>query len=283
MKKGRTSITAQGIAFLRAYEASKPPNERICNDPLARQLMSPFFYWVGRVFAAPAEKKEPGMMGFIAARCRYIDDYLLACLGEGVRQVVILGAGLDSRAYRLPPMQSVRVFEVDRPATQENKKRQLQRILGALPAHVTFVPIDLDVDKLDRLFSFGYDPRLETLFIWEGVVYYLTAAAVDETLAWVLHNSAAGSSVIFDYLYAEALTGDHQRAEIRRVRRSGRASGEVPAFGIPAGQAVEFLQSRGYTQVVNVTADDLKKLYFTGVNAGRAVAPVYALVHGQTA
>jgi methyltransferase (TIGR00027 family) len=283
MKKGRTSITAQGIAFIRAYETSKPPGERICDDPLARQLMSPFYYWIGRVFAAPAEKREPGVMGFIAARCRYIDDYLLACLGEGIQQVVILGAGLDSRAYRLPQLQGrVRVFEVDQPATQENKKQQLQRILGALPVHVTFVPIDFDVETLDKLSSLGYSSLFKTLFMWEGVVHYLTAAAVDQTLAWVLRNSGAGSAIIFDYLYTEALTGDHQRAEVRRARRSGRWSGEVPAFGVPEGQATEFLQSRGYTQVVNVTADDLKRLYFTGVNAGRAVAVVYAIVHGKT-
>ena len=144
------------------------------------------------------------------------------------------------------------------------------------------MPVDLDVETLDKLFTFGYDPRLKTLFIWEGVVHYLTAAAVDQTLAWVLQNTGAGSSIIFDYLYTEALTGAHQRAEIRRQQRSGRWSGEALTFSIPEGQAVEFLRSRGYTQVVNVTADDLKKAYFTGVNAGRSVAPVYAIVHGRT-
>lgn len=282
MKSGRASVTAQGIAFLRAYETSKPPGERICNDPLARQLMSPFYYWIGRVFAPAAERQDPGVMGFIAARCRHIDDYLLARLADGVPQVVILGAGLDSRAYRLPQMRGVRVFEVDQEATQESKKRKLQRILGALPPHVSFVPVDFDVETLDNLFTFGYDPQVKTLFIWEGVVHYLTADAVDQTLAWVLKSSGAGSSIIFDYLYAEQLSGDQQRAEVRRVRRSGRRSGEVPVFGIPEGQAVEFLRSRGYADVVNVTADDLKKLYFTGVNASRAVAAVYAIVHGRT-
>lgn len=285
MKKGRESITAQGIAFLRAYETSKPPGARICNDPLARRLIHPVYYWMGRLFAGYGERKDPGAIGLIVGRCRYIDDYLLACLAEGMQQVVILGAGLDSRAYRLPQLQvqgQVRVFEVDQPATQDNKKRQLQRIFGTLPGHVTFVPIDFDAESLDKLLSSGYDPRLKALFIWEGVVHYLTAAAVDATLAWVRQNSAAGSSIIFDYLYTSALTAEHQRAEIRRQRRSGRWSGEALTFSIPEGQAVEFLQSRGYTQVVDVTADDLKRLYFTGVNAGRAVAPVYAIVHGKT-
>ena len=280
MKTGRGSVTAQGIAFIRAYETSKPPGERICNDPLARQLIHPVYYWMGRLFAPPAEKREPGVMGFIATRCRYMDEYLLDGLARGIQQVVILGAGLDSRAYRLVQMRSVRVFEVDQAATQEGKKRKLQGILGTLPAHVTFVSIDFDVESLDKLLTSGYDPQLKTLFIWEGVVHYLTAAAVDQTLAWVPKNSGTGSSIIFDYLYTEALTGEHQRAEIRRTRRSGRWSGEVVTFGIPEGQAVEFMQARGYADVVSVTADDLKRLYCTGANAGRAVAPVYALVHG---
>lgn len=282
MKRGRASITAQGTAFIRAYETSKPPGERICNDPLARRLMHPLYYWIGRLAAGYAERQEPGAVGFIAARCRCIDDYLLARLAEGTPQVVILGAGLDSRAYRLPQLQNVRVWEVDQAATQENKQRQLRRILGTLPGRVTFVPVDFDLETLDKLLQFGYDPCLQTVFIWEGVVHYLTAEAVDQTLAWVRQNSAAGSAIIFDYLYTEALTGEHQRAEIRRVRRSGRRSGEAPVFGIPEGQAVEFLQSRGYTDVVNVTADDLKRLYFTGPNAGRAVAPVYVIAHAQT-
>jgi O-methyltransferase involved in polyketide biosynthesis len=87
MKKGRASITVQGIAFARAYETSKPPGERICNDPLARQLMHPLCYWMGLLFASPAERKDPGMMGFVAARCRHIDDYLLARLAEGRQQL----------------------------------------------------------------------------------------------------------------------------------------------------------------------------------------------------
>jgi methyltransferase (TIGR00027 family) len=282
MKRGRASITAQGIAFIRAYETSKPPGERICDDPLARRLISPFYYWIGRLFAGYAERKDPGVMGLIAARCRYIDDHLLACLADGMQQLVILGAGLDSRAYRIPQLQGqVQVFEVDHPATQQGKVQKLQRILGALPANVHFVPIDLDVESLDKLLASGYDPQRKTLFIWEGVVHYLTAAAVDGTLAWVLKNAGAGSSIIFDYLYSEALTGENPRAEIRRQQSSGRWSGEALTFAIPEGRAVEFLESRGYTQVVNVTADDLKRLYFTGVNAGRAVAPVYAIVHGR--
>jgi methyltransferase (TIGR00027 family) len=280
MKRAQASMMAEGIAIARVLEAEKPLDERICDDRLARKLISPFYYWLGKLFAGYSERRGPGMLGFLVARCRYIDDYLEQCLADGIQQVVILGAGLDSRAYRLQQLQgNVHVFEVDHPASQQSKKEKLQRIFGTLPAHVTYVPIDFNEEALDKLFTAGYDRGLKTLFIMEGVVHYLTPQAVDQTLAFVVQNSSPGSVLVFDYLYAELLTADHKRREITRVQRAGRATGEGLTFGIPEGQAVEFLRARGYTQITNVTADDLHQAYFSGVNAKRPVAPVYAIVH----
>jgi len=280
MKKTQASTTSQGIAFARALESNKPVGERICYDPLARRLISPAFYLLGKLFAGRAERKGPGVLGFLAARCRYIDDYLQACLETGLDQLVILGAGLDSRAYRFEQLEGhVRVFEVDHPATLRVKMEKLNKILGKLPEHVTFVPIDFNEETLQKLFDFGYSPQAKTLFIWEGVVYYLTAEAVDQTLEFVLKNSGWGSSIIFDYLYTSALTAVHKRGEIVRMQRAKRYTGEGLVFGIEQGQVEEFLRARGYTQIQNVTAQDLKRIYFTGVNQTRAIAPIYAIVH----
>jgi methyltransferase (TIGR00027 family) len=155
MKKKQASITAQGIAFVRMVESSKPEGERICYDPLARRLISPAFYWLGKLFINYAERKGPGVQAFLAIRCRYMDDYLQKCLTAGIEQLVILGAGLDSRAYRIKGLQGrVKVFEVDHPATQVVKLAKLKKILGELPAHVTYVPIDFDVETLEKLDHF---------------------------------------------------------------------------------------------------------------------------------
>src|SRR5512133_2276030 len=113
MKKYRTSITAQGIALTRALEREKPAAERICYDPYARQFISPAFYHFTRLFvdSGYAERKGPGVQAFLAARTRHIDEYLQACLDDGIQQLVILGAGLDSRAYRFASLQErVKVF-----------------------------------------------------------------------------------------------------------------------------------------------------------------------------
>ena len=280
MKKHQASMTAQGIAFVRAFESSKPEGERICNDPLARRLVSPWFYWLSRMFAGYAERKGPGVMGFLAARCRYIDDYLGTCLKAGIEQLVILGTGLDSRAYRIEELKGrLKLFEVDHPATQAVKCTQLIKLFGTLPTHVTYVPIDFDVETLEKLFDFGYSKQCKTLFIWEGVVHYLTAEAVEQTLRFVSTQSATGSTIIFDYVYTSALTASEKRAEISRMQRTKRYTGEGLVFGIEDGRVEAFLRDLGYTHIKNVSSEDLRMLYFTGVNQSRAIAPIYAIVY----
>jgi methyltransferase (TIGR00027 family) len=280
MKKSQASTTAQGIAFARALETSKPVNERVCNDPFARKFINPVFYLLGKLFAGYGERVGPGVLGFLAARCRYIDDYLQACLTAGIQQVVILGAGLDSRAYRFEALREhIKVFEIDHPATQQAKQDKLKRLFGELPSHVTYIPIDFDNETLQKLFEFGYNNQLKTLFIWEGVVCYLQASAVDQTLEFVSKNSGPGSSIVFDYIYTYALTASRKRGEITRMQSTSRYTGERLVFGIEEGLIQDFLQARGYSHIVNVTSQDLERAYFTGANQGRKVAPIYAIVH----
>jgi methyltransferase (TIGR00027 family) len=282
MKKTQVSTTARGIAAMRALESGKPAGERICYDPLARSFTTPGFYALVKLFAGYGEARAPGTQGFIVCRCRYIDDYLQECLESGARQVVILGAGLDSRAYREEALlEQVKFFEVDQPATQASKIERVRKVLGKIPANVTYVPLDFNADTLDKLLSCGFDRSLKTLFIWEGVIYYLSAAAVDTTLAWVRTNAAPGSAIIFDYVYSSALTAERQRGEIKRMQRYSPITGEGLVFGIEKGQVQDFLAQRGFTNVVDADAGQLQRLFCTGPNQGRKVADVYAIVHAE--
>jgi methyltransferase (TIGR00027 family) len=279
MKKTQTSTTAQGIALTRALEFERPPAERICDDPLAGKFISPWFYLLGKIFAGYGERAGPGVFGFLVVRCRYIDDCLKEALASGITQVVILGAGLDSRAYRIEELRhGVRVFEVDQPATQAMKIEKVRRILGAAPEHVTFVAMDFNTEDMGKLSSAGYDPKKKTFFVWEGVTYYLTADSVDRTLAFVAKRSAPGSEIVFDYLYSSALTAEKKRGEISRMQRTRRFTGEGLTFGIEEGTVEAFLRARGFTGIVNLTASDLHAKYFTGPNRSRSVAPIYAIV-----
>jgi methyltransferase (TIGR00027 family) len=280
MKKQQSSLTAEGIALVRAMESEKPADERICYDPYARYFVSPALALVAQLFfkIGYARRRGPGVQEFLIARARYIDDYLQACIDDGIEQLVILGAGFDSRAYRFEALKGqAKVFEVDHPATQQVKIERLKKILGALPTHVVFVPIDFESESLEkRLPECGYEKQRKTLFIWEGVVCYLPAEAVDRTLAFVANNSGAGSSIIFDYIYAAVIRGTLKRGETAAMRRNRWLTGEALVFGIEEGQIEEFLQRRGFAHIQNATSADLK-VYFTGVNRGREVAPVYAI------
>jgi len=278
MKRNQSSVSAQGIAVVRAIESAKPEGERIVYDPYARQMVPGWMYNLVKFFydLGYGDKRGPGVMEFLIARDRYIDDFLQQRLDDDLQQLVILGAGLDSRPYRFPQLISgVKVFEVDHPASQATKLGKLKQIFGELPAYVTFVAIDFtEQDLAERLSAHGYDPQLKTLFIWQGVTQYLNPAAVDSTLAFVARNSGPGSQIIFDYMYTSLLGGAAGHGEIRNMRRYRRFSGEDLIFGIPEGQVTAYLEERGFTHVVDADHQLLTHKYF---QPPRKVASGYAI------
>lgn len=285
MRSNQSSLTAIGTAAQRAIEMERPVKERICCDPIARQFLSAWFYVLMKRLTASdyAQKRAAGDLGFIVARCRYMDDVLSEELDRGIRQLVILGAGYDSRAYRFDRLKDgVKVFEIDHPVTQNNKLKHLERILGSggLPGYVAFVPIDFTQQTLAaRLPEYGYSERLKTLFIWEGVTMYLDAPSVDSTLAFVASHSAPGSAIVFDYMCKQPVLPKRDIG-ILLVSFLRSLFNERRSFKIETDQIEPFLTSRGFNQVRNVTAADLRARYFTGRNAGRKVTLDYAIAIG---
>ncbi len=283
MRKNQTSLTATGIAVMRAVESEKPADERICYDPYARRFIPAWMYHVLGFFirSGYAEWRGPGVNGFLAARDRYIDDVLQGFLKENLQQLVILGAGYDSRAYRFD-LTHVRTFEVDHPATQQDKLVKVRAIFGKVPDHVCFVPVDFNTQTLaQRLLEAGYDSTLKTLFIWQGVTMYLNSEAVDATLDFVVKCSGPGSAIVFDYIYQNVLDGTRQQNEVANMRRYRFMTGEGLTFGIPLGMISPFLEAKGFIDVKDVSADDLTTMYCIGKNAGRAVAGGYGIVIGR--
>lgn len=274
-------MTAIGIAIMRGIESERPESERLCYDPYARKFVSGALYNLISFFdkLGYSEKKGPGVMGFLAVRERHIDEYLKKNLTQGLEQLVILGAGLDARAYRFDElMRGVKVFEVDHPASQQSKTEKVRRIFGQLPAHVTYVPVDFNSQTLEkRLAECGYDEKRKTLFIWQGVTQYLSLRAVDSTLAFIVNHSGVGSSVIFDYMYPTLLDGTIKRGEVANMRSRRWASGEMLVFGIPEGTVADFLEKRGFCDVQDANHAFLHSNYFHGINASRTIAYGYAI------
>lgn len=257
----QVSRTAIGTTCARAFMARDPdpgtrnPDylaEKLLDDKLTRlapdwcaQLRRPFDEAFRELLQTP-----PAMIVLgVTARTKHIDAALTASLAHGVRQVVILGAGFDSRAYRMAQgHEGVRFFEVDLPATQDDKKRRVRELFGSLPPQAVYVAIDFETQSLDtRLSEAGFDQRQPTFFVWEGVTMYLHAAAVDATLAFVATHSAPGSTIVFDYLLSSIIDGTGAEPPAARVKRSRQLDeyGEPWVLGIPEGGTEAFVARHG--------------------------------------
>ena len=274
MAKPKVSRSAEGVAAMRAIETRKPEADRIVSDPYAAALipggaMFAISMWI--IESGLYERMAPGAIGFIIGRERYIDEYLKAQLSTGIDQVVILGAGFDTRAYRIPGIERTRVFEIDQPATQAVKLERLKKVIDPLPAHVTFVPADLNTQHLGEVLqNGGYDQQGKTLFIWQGVTYFLNPEGIDSTLAFIAGHSGQDSAVVFDYIYNEVLR-DTTQGYGKTLARAGKMSGEPYVFGIDKQQVGPFLAQRGFCDVIDMPLEDVKTKYFTGQNAARTI------------
>jgi methyltransferase (TIGR00027 family) len=181
-----------------------------------------------------------GMSNLMLVRTRFIDEHLQDAMRAGAGQVVILGAGFDTRGYRFAELlQDRKVFEVDFHSTQEFKKRRLQEVLGSVPPHVVFVEIDFKREKVcDVLAAAGYREDQKTFFIWEGVSMYLTEDAVRSTLGTV-GGAAPGSRLVMDFTTRSLVDVMTRNPKLPQVRYTSRW-GEPWIFGIPDGREREF-------------------------------------------
>jgi methyltransferase (TIGR00027 family) len=251
-----TASTAEGAALLRAAGACEP-------DPSLRNpdwMAARFVGWGFRLPAlvkvpllrrrvrAVAERMVPGAYYFESARTRYLDDVLREEVGAGITQVVLLGAGYDSRAYRMADeLAGVTVFEVDLPAMSAIKRRKLRRILDAEPPpNVRYVEIDFTTQDLgERLAESGHDPAAPTFFVWSGVAPYLPEDAVQDVLRFVASQGNARTSIAFDYCFQEIVDGDDSYYGAPELLARLEQQGEPLRSGIPRGRAAEYLAGLG--------------------------------------
>ncbi|MEN6552757.1 MAG: class I SAM-dependent methyltransferase [Methanobacterium sp.] len=281
------SKMAEGIAMQRFGESAKPENERICHDPYAVHFISPEIIKFGMEHPKEAKEKVeqmeklfPGLSSSIMARVRYFDDFTKKSIGEGIEQLVILGAGYDTRAYRIEELKNIKVFEVDHPNTQSFKIQKIGDIFGFVPDHVVYVPVDFEKDTLgQKLFDNGYDSSRKTLFIMEGLIMYIPPKAVAKTLLFIVENSGNGSNVIFDY-YPESVVDGTCKLEIgANIRNHVAEQGEPLQFGIKEEKIEDFLTEFGFSGIQNVTSGDYKKAYFHGINGNRDVCELLYFAH----
>lgn len=257
-ERGRNPLvarsTAEGAASLRAAGALEPDSAVRCPDDMAAGFLGGFnvttlakYRLTRPLYLRRANQILPGAYPFEVARCKFIDEVMLSEVGAGVDEVVLLGAGLDSRPYRLSDrLEGLPVFEVDHPASQATKRARLRRLLGDEPRGVRFVPVDFTRDELAReMARAGHDERAATLFIWSGVSAYLPEEAVTAVLSWVGAHTSPRTSIVFDAIWASVLGGETDLYGARRLLEAVDRAGEPLRWGIPDGEADETLERFG--------------------------------------
>jgi len=268
----RTSRTAALMAVQRGLESTRPASQRLFEDALARHFLAiPWRLALGASRFGPARTcveaaydlvGGPGPRASAIARTKLIDD-TVATFAQSVDQVVILGAGFDTRPYRLNCLSGHPVFEVDQPETQAAKAAALRQA-GIESETVTFVPVNFEIDDLGRaLLDAGYTPGHRTLFLWEGVTQYLTADAVDITLSSIHGIARTGSYVVFTYVDSAVLTeGPSQFPEADKWLRGVNKRGEPWIFGLKPADLAAFLSERGLRLVEDLTTAEAGVRYF---------------------
>lgn len=276
----RPSESAMTVAFSRALAAHDDREGRRGPDHLAEVFLNeegrrPLDDRTAREWIL---QKLAGTHEYFLVRTRYLDRVFTDALAAGTPQIVLLGAGYDSRACRFGSrLGETRVFELDVAPTQERKRAMLARAGVAEPPQLVYVTLDFETDSLaERLTTAGFDPARRTLFLWEGVMYYLTARAVDETLAALGRLAPAGSTLAFDYmLQAPDLM---ERYAVKTVFEAWRNaySGEPVRFGIEEGTIAAFLAARGFELIEHLGPAEQEQRFLAGAD-GRPVARVVAL------
>jgi methyltransferase (TIGR00027 family) len=286
----QVSATALITAYARAYHATHD-TPRIFDDYLAKQILTEGERaFLGQNLAEALKFFDPEMAAscpdqataldwvmkvqngpITISRARYAEDSLeWAVNHQGVEQYVILGAGLETFAFRQPAMMKrLQVFEVDHPGTQAFKQNRLAELGWEIPSGLHFVPVDLAKESLaEALKQSSYNPQKVSFFSWLGVTYYLTKAVVLSTLRVIAAVAPAGSTVVFDYIDAEAFSPGRAAKRMQRMQAIVERVGEPMRANLESLSLAAELEEIGLRLKENLRPGDIEERYFQGRTDG---------------
>jgi methyltransferase (TIGR00027 family) len=298
MKKGRSSETAMLSAMMRAAHVLQDSEPWIFNDELAaglagmedeaslRRALISFEEELVRIgSAATAQAWMQASRFSLAMRARYAEDELQVAIARGVSQYVILGSGFDSFAYRRRDLaDAVQVFEVDHPATQEQKRARLRQLRVEIPRNVAFAPVDFEAQQsiLDVLREAGYRHHEPAFFSWLGVIWYLLDDSIDRTLREVA-SAAGGSGIVLDYLVPEFLLDDERRQILRMSEAAAAARGEQGGRCFEPARMAERLRAAGFARVEDFGSEEGNARYCADRTDGLQIPELLHLAHARVA
>ncbi|HEX6044780.1 MAG TPA: SAM-dependent methyltransferase [Pyrinomonadaceae bacterium] len=271
MKRDRASKTAEYMAFFRALESARPPSQRLFNDPLAISFLRPSLRLLTHFSRVPFAgniipflidtRWVKGARPTGVARTVVIDERLTEALKQGVKQVVILGAGYDTRAFRIEGIEQACVFEIDHPLTSKAKQEHLRKQLGRLPDRVRFLAADFNQQSLEQVVvNTDFDAGLKTFFIWEGVTNYLSAEAVDSGFR-AMRKLATDVSIIFTYVDKAVIEKSDTFEGTAELKKVLTEANEHWTFGFDPSELREYLAQRGFRLIEDVGSVEFRTRY----------------------
>ena len=270
MKEDRASRTAQYMALFRALETTRPADKRLFSDPYAihfldnslkRAVKLSTFPFARKIIQRKIHKRIPGAFSSGLARTKYIDDLLKSTIQSGVQQVIILGAGFDTRALRLDFLKNIPVIEIDHPNTAKQKVGTLQTVLGKLPANVRYYHIDFNEQNLEDLAAQrNIDFSIPTTIIWEGVSNYLSEHAIDRTFGFV-QKFSTGSFIIFTYIHQLVLDDPKAFFGGEKLLNDLAEIEERWTYGFDPDELPEYLKRYGLTVQEDLGAVEYRDRY----------------------
>jgi methyltransferase (TIGR00027 family) len=280
--------TGAGPTAMVALEQLFPDNQRIIFDDLATWIL-PFnvraLLWLMRPamirdwIVRATETSFPGLWGGIMCRKRYVDEKLIESASQ-IEAVVNLGAGFDTRLYRLSALAETPAWELDQPDNIGPKGMRLRKVFGAIPAHVTLLPIDFDREDLGAVLrSDGYSIDKRTFFIWEAVTQYLVETGIRATFEF-LATAASGSRLAFTYVRQGFLDGKYIDGQERLYRRYVTKD-KIWRFGMDPQKVAKFLEPYGWHIIAHLGYEDLSDRYVKSTGRVLASMPVERLVYAK--
>jgi methyltransferase (TIGR00027 family) len=278
VQAGKPSHTARGAAAYRAIHQTLEGGA-IFSDPFASRILDEETR--ARLDETAADPSLRPWRLFIAARSRFSEDTLAACVARGVRQIVVLGAGLDTFSLRNPHAgQGVRVFEVDYPATQGWKRERLQQAGLAIPPSLTFAPVDFERQSLaDGLAAAGFHADRPAFFQWLGVVPYLSRDAVSATLDFIAR--VPESEVVFDYAEPFENYPADRRENVMAVAARAASLGEPWLSLFDPVELSKMLRDGGFGVVEDLGLAELTERFYGALKQGISIGPGGHVVRAQ--
>jgi len=278
LKENQVSLTSIMTAYIRAYH-SRNDTPKIFDDFLAYDMIPQERRTLIEQGLTGALQLQPNTdqgnslrlflqsMGLpqVISRSRYAEDHLELACQQGVKQYVILGAGMDTFAFRRPELlEKLRVLEIDHPATQAFKCDRLAELGWEIPANLSFVPMDFSKESLSKaLMGYRFDPQAKSFFSWLGVTMYLTQDEVFETLRSITEVAPAGSTVLFDYFGP-----DENASHSQETRENLQKIGEpIKTYFDPSELATQ-LSHLGLRLMENLSPAEIQSRYFQGRTDG---------------